>query len=245
MTDYPVKYGPRLGDGTRDYTFGANPDPGADSGASMSGLLECKMKKTWQMYPIITMDAFSCWVASLHLHFNCTFFNFTGYVESELVNISAVPVSLLVCISWYQEKVNSAQCHWCLESKQSVAATKVDINQVHWPQAWFNRQHLFLMCSSWFTDNCALGRTLSPSLHDSRPALTRTGGACTRRQTINPLFLLVFLKHNASTVLSELAACVCICFINCAAGFGAASACGRRGSLQTVRRLIPSKHSLH
>lgn len=66
------------------------------------------------------------------------------------VSIKIPPVSLSI-----QRKLNSSQNCWCLESKQTVTASKVAINQVHWPQAWFNRQHLLSMCFSWFTDNCS------------------------------------------------------------------------------------------
>lgn len=135
MTDYPVKYGGRFGDGATDYTFGANPDPGADAGAPMSGLLKSKKKKLANVSHnyyicIFLLGSFLSFTFQLHLFQ----FDRTCTVPP-LIDISAVPVSLLVCISQYQVKVNSAQCRWCLESKQSVAATKVEINQVHWLQA--------------------------------------------------------------------------------------------------------------
>lgn len=57
---------------------------------------------------------------------------------------------LLLCVSSYQkEKLNLPRSCWCLESKQTAAAAKVERNpRVHWTPAWFNRStSAFHVCS--------------------------------------------------------------------------------------------------
>ena len=129
----------------------------------------------------------------------CCSTQFLTFLNTSVGFVPFCPCFPLLCVSsCLEEKLNLPRSCWCLESKQTAAATKVERNPPSSLDTGLIQQVdiCFPCFLSRFTDNCSLERTLSRSVRD--PRCTRRTRRCTHNPNNEPFCFVDFLKHNAS-----------------------------------------------